>query len=65
MLDTIKQIKQFARKNNGRHPNVSELARLMGVTRVTIYKRLQELEDEGKLERTEVVTVAGYKLVDN
>jgi DeoR/GlpR family transcriptional regulator of sugar metabolism len=60
MLDIIKQFHQ----DHNRYPNVSELARFMGVTRVTIYKRLQELEDEGKLERTEVVTVAGYRLTE-
>jgi DeoR/GlpR family transcriptional regulator of sugar metabolism len=64
MLDTIKQIKQFHQDHN-RYPNVSELARLMGVTRVTIYKRLDELERGGKLERVDAVTTAGYKLVDN
>ena len=60
MLNTIKQYL----KDHNRYPNVSELSRLMGVTRVTIYKRLQELENEGKLERTEVVTVAGYRLIE-
>ena len=60
MLDIIKQYLD----THNRYPNVSELARLMGVTRVTIYKRLQELENEGKLERTEVVTVAGYRLTE-
>ena len=60
MLDTIKQYLD----THNRYPNVSELARLMGVTRVTIYKRLDELERDGKLERVEAVTVAGYRLTE-
>jgi DNA-binding IclR family transcriptional regulator len=58
MLNTIKQYQ----KNHGTLPNITELARLLGITRNTVYKRLSDLEREGEIERTPVQISAGYRL---
>lgn len=64
MLDniiTLEAMKMF-RQLNKRLPNVTELSKMLGNTRNTVYKRLKKLEQEGKIERVKVVISAGYKL---
>lgn len=59
MLDTILQYQ----KKHGKLPTVSELARIEGVTRVTIYERLEKLEKQGKIRKKPVEYNAGYELI--
>lgn len=60
-LITLEAIKLF-RQLNKRLPNVTELSKMLGNTRNTVYRRLEKLEQEGKIERVKVVTSAGYRL---
>jgi DNA-binding MarR family transcriptional regulator len=59
MIETIKTY--YAQ--NGHTPTVSELARLEGITRVTVNKRLDELEEQGLIKRRERVDVGNYELL--
>ena len=58
MLETIKQYVT----QHGHTPTVSELARLEGITRVTVNKRLDELEEQGLIKRRERVDVGHYDI---
>lgn len=64
MLETVialETIRAF-QKLNKRPPNVTELSKMLGMTRNTVYRRLRVLEQDGKIERAKVVVSAGYKL---
>jgi len=60
----IKTIKQF-KKEHKREPNRSELARLLNSTRMTVNKRLAELQKEGKIKKTKAIRImyADYELI--
>ena len=57
----LKEIESFFNEK-GRVPNVSELSRILGVTRNTVYNRLKKLEDQGIISKCEVIISAGYEL---
>jgi len=59
MLEVIQKYQE----KHGRLPTVSELARLEGVTRATIYERLEKLIDAGIIRKKDVEYNAGYELV--
>lgn len=58
MIETIKKYKA----KHGHTPTVSELARLEGTTRVTVNKRLDELEEQGLIKRKKRVDVGCYDI---
>lgn len=51
------------KKKHGRLPNITELAKLWGVTRNTVYSRLAKMEKDGLIKKTKVVITPGYDLV--
>jgi DNA-binding GntR family transcriptional regulator len=59
MIETIKNY----HAKHGHTPTVSELARLEGITRVTVNRRLDELEEQGLIKRRERVDVGCYDLI--
>ena len=61
MLDTIKQFHQ----KNGYYPNEVQLTELLGVSRGTVRRRMQELLKQGTIQPAEpkVIYTGKYKVI--
>jgi len=61
MLDTIKQFHQ----KNGYYPNEVQLTKLLGVSRGTVRRRMQELYDQKLIKQADpkVIYTGKYTLV--